>query len=297
MKINFVSQLVEKIKGCNCFSDICFLCSDVRNTEAVKIPFFQLGFIPFGLFVNNIRKFLALATPYALVMAIISSIMGFVYLCSYASIYEVKVFCSQSISGYAFYNIIKIAILSMFLVNWYRSIIQKVDLKLKDLFIITKPMIKMMFLLITFLAISLIPILSFYMLYVRIPNPDWRVEITYFAVVSLGFLTPFIAIKFYSLFAFVASGEQIPPLKLIWLKNHGNVLKIILSLFMIFIMVVLVVMSFFNNFKDISGYNQHYLSFVAEFVYNILFYIIVCIMFNHCLVQKDVLFKGIDDAK
>lgn len=297
MKISFVSQLVEKIKSCNCFKDFCFLCSDVSNTEAVKMPFFQLGFTPFGLFTNNIRKFFIIAMPYALVMSIISTVFGFAYLCSYSNLYEVKIFCSKSILGYAFYNVIKITVLAMFLVNWYSSITKNETFKLKDLYVINKPMIKMIGALLIFLIVSLIPLLSFYMLYIRIPNPDWRIEITYFAVVSIGFFAPFVAMKFYSIFAFVASGEDIPPLKLIWAKNSGNMLKMIMAIFMIFIMVVFVVLGFFNNFKDISGYNQHYLGFVAEFLHYIIFYIIASIMFNHCLVQKTILFKGPDNEQ
>lgn len=62
-----------------------------------------------------------------------------------------------------------------------------------------------------FFLLNLAPVLSFYLLLIREPNPDAAIEVAYFACVSVGFLVPFAVMRFYSLFGLAVEAVACLP--------------------------------------------------------------------------------------
>jgi hypothetical protein len=132
---------------------------------------------------------------------------------------------------------------------------------------------------------------SGWILYLRVPNPDWRVEILFFAVVSIGFIIPFILLRFYSLIPFVIYGRRLPPLKEVWYKTSGNMFTVLLSLFVIFILTVVFLGNLYSNFQKVAANSGLYINFSSEFIYSLLVLIILALVINNFCIQQRILFE------
>ena len=138
------------------------------------------------------------------------------------------------------------------------------------------------------------PLLSFYLLYVRVPNPDWVVEITYFAVVSIGFVVPFVLMRFYALLAvFLNGGPKVSPAWL-WARSKGNNLGIILSLFLIIIVMLFILVYFQHGIAGIEVEYANWSGTVIEYFYSLLLLMLISLVINNCHVQKEYLLGGKD---
>lgn len=292
----FFKQFLNHLKNCRCFQDACFLCAPAGNVQAVKMPFFKLAFRPFNLFLNNLKPFILLAAAYSVLLSFLLEIMGLNPECFYSATPSQALYCSSSGIFFILFLIIKLFVVAVFMVKWTAAVINKQPLNSRRLFKITQQDIKMFGLLVLFLILNSIPALSMYLLYIRVPNPDWIVEITYFAIVSIGFLVPFWLTRIYAIFAFVAEDRQVPKLRLLWDKTAGNNLKIILALFFIFILAILAFTSYFTDIQALSMQNLVYPLLVMDFLYNIVFFIIITLLLCHCRVQQEILFAG-DEIK
>ena len=161
-------------------------------------------------------------------------------------------FCSASQGWYLVYLFVKIFLISAFLVRWYDGAFLNRDYSWKNVFLPTSRDFTTAALVCFYLLLNMAPLLSFYLLYVRVPNPDWVVEITYFAVVSIGFVVPFVLMRFYALLAvFLNGGPKVSPAWL-WARSKGNNLGIILSLFLIIIVMLFILVYFQHGIAGIE---------------------------------------------
>ena len=250
-----LNQLKQKFSGgCSCRS----LCLNAAPAVApVRIPVTQLIFRPFGIFADRFGLLLRLAALFALPITLLSVFMGFSYICftDYRSAYF---FCSDSQGWYLVYLFAKIFLISAFLVRFY-------------------------------LLLNMAPLLSFYLLYVRVPNPDWVVEITYFAVVSIGFVVPFMLMRFYALLAvFLSGGPKVSPAWL-WARSKGNNLGIILSLFLIIIVMLFILVYFQHGIAGIEVEYADWSGTVIEYFYSLILLMLISLVINNCHVQKEYL--------
>lgn len=255
----------------------------------VKMSALKIIFFPFVLFFDNLKRFSFLALPYLIVLSLLSFLCGFSYMCIFGAD---GLGCSNSQPLYVIYSIIRYVLIIMFAAKSFQFIYKKEEITVGNIFSFGKKEAVTLGLLTLFLVINSAPMLSSYILYIRVPNPNWVVELIFFSIVSIGFLIPFVAMRFYSLIGFAVEGEKLPLLKEVWQRSNGNNLKIILGLFLILMFIIFVLINFYTNFQNVTGGNIVYIGIVAEVLYNLCCLIIILLLTNHCLIQKTLLFKG-----
>lgn len=254
----------------------------------VHIPFSKLIFAPFGILTNQFGSLFRLSALFGFVLSLVSIILGFAGIC-FTSYREAYFFCSDSNFIYILALLLKIFLVSMFLARWYDIAFLKKSYDLRNILLPTKRDFALTGGIILFLLLNLTPILSFYLLYMRVPNPDWVVEVLYFACVSVGFLVPFILMRFYALPAAFLSGQKLPSFSYLWQRSKGNNLGIILALFLI-----MIVMSFFALYyqRAVLAIEPEYVNWsgtVLDYAYNLIMLMLFSLVINHCWLQKEFL--------
>ncbi len=284
---DFLETLKLKFKN-SCWGQLCQPAD--KKVEAVAMPVGRLMFGPFGIFADNLKNFLQLGVVFALLSYILMLLSGFSTVCATAA-GKPSVFCAVNpdYSVY-FYLPLKVFLAVFFSAVWYRRVFQDDTAPLKEALRPKVRDVKYFVFVIAFMLLNAVPLLSFYLLATRVPNPDWRVEAAYFTVVAVGFLVPFVLMRFYALFAFAAGGEDLPPLPLVWRKTEGNMLKILLSLFMLFILLAMVLVNYAAAMTRLISAGEVVPILVSEYVYSFIFLILAALAINHCAVQKELLF-------
>ncbi len=256
----------------------------------VSLPIITTIFGPYGLLTDKFKEFVRLSALFALFLSLLYLLSGTELLCG-NELYRANHFCNGNLWVWAGVRIINFIILCMFIRIWY-GILQ--NGKLTDKFELIKPNmrdLKISLLVIAYIATILIAGYALYLLYVREPNPDWRIELAYFTVVSLGFWPPILALRFFVYFAFAAAGEKLPSIKEVWQKTSGNTFIIIMSLMLLLIIALLVSTSFVYSFLAAENADKLYISLAGEFLSNIISLFTAACFTNFCHIQKKFLFE------
>lgn len=261
-----------------------------EKTCRVKIPFFKIVFAPYNLLLDNGKSFFSLALPYALLITLVAFACGFSYVCLYANAIKVDAFCSTSTPLYLLYTILKLFFVAAFAINWCQTALKKEPFSWRLFISVDWRVLKLAGVFLLIVALNFMPLVSGYILYIRVPNPDWRIETLFFAVVALGFVVPFVVLRFYSLVAFIIYGQKIPSLKQMWCKTMGNGFSILTSLFVIFILTMFILGSFYRNFQGVVAEGSFYIGFMSEFLYDILYLLFAALLVNHCCLQQQILY-------
>ncbi len=253
--------LREKFSSCPCFQKGGCLCPEVDETavKRVRVPFFKICFRPFSLLLDNGRAFFLTALPYAALITLFALLCGFGYMCIYSS----GGYCSDSAIMYVFYSLLKLFLVTLFALKWYQAGPQGAVLTLRELFSVDRRCFKLLGLFLLVVFINFLPMISTMILYVRVPNPDWRVEILFFALVSVGYVI---------------------------------LMNLLAGLFLIFILLFFIFGSLYRNFQPAALSAGLYLNIVSEFVYNLVFLLGMALFVGHCLVEKQILYPE-DDAE
>lgn len=267
------------------------------NRDAVKMPLFKIVFGPEGLFIDRTCNFFAVAGIYALLLSVLSLVAGQGYMCLYNDYRVSGGYCTNSIGFYVAVHIVVLYVISMFMVRWYNVCFGGQPLSWRYLSLPRRQDVRSFAGNIAFILINLLSMLSLYLLYVRDPNPDWRIELVYFAFVSIGFLVPFVVMRFYALIGFILAGEKFPSFAAVWNRGRGNSLRILVSLALIFFLTFFSLFAFLNNFKLVDDKNAFYISFIVEYLYNLLLLLLVVFFTNHCYLQKTFLFGRNQDGE
>src|SRR5574344_1149654 len=254
------SIIILKLKAWHIINKICFLCAtDTSSITPIPMSGRQLIFSPFTLLVDNIKEFIVLGCFYSGILSIIALAMGYSLICTIDN--GTSLYCSSSNGVYLFYAILKIFIFAIFTNRWIHLVFLHQSLKIVNLIKITKLDLRMFFSFTFYIFVNFIPLISLYLLYIRAPNADWLVEIFFFGIVSLGFLTPLIAIRFISMFILISENKPLPRFSTVWKISRGNMLKIIMSFALLFITTLFLLGGFINNIKGaISPDNGLYLA-------------------------------------
>ena len=263
--------------------------------KPLKMSFVKLAFAPFAVLVDNFQKVFVLTGFYAVILSVLSLATGFGYICKYSQMKDIQFYCSESKIMLAVYYFLTLFLFSLYTVKYYSSLFKKTPLSIKDLVLIDRKVLKAFLLFLLFIATYFLPFVSLYLLVIRVPNPNWVVETVYFAVVSIGFIIPFLMMRFYSYIAFFAEGEKIPKVKDLWILTSGNGIKILFSMLLIFILVVFILFQFYVNFMKSVDENVIYVGIISTFLYNFVMLMVFSIFINHCAMQKQIIFKDIKD--
>lgn len=287
-----LSKMRQYFSDCPCFKEGGCLCPEVdpNKIKPVKMPSAKMMFVPFNMLLDNGKNFLLLALPFALLLTVLAMASGAGYMCIYAKIAPVNAFCNESAIVFFIFQICKIFLWSVFAIKWCESSLLKQPLRWPGILRVDSRSVKLTAVLILAIVLNFLPIISAWILNIRIPNPDWRIELIFFAFVSIGFLIPFVVMRFYSVIPFIIYGERIPPLKEIWYKTTGDLLIILLSLFFIFIIAVFVLGNLYSNFQTVAIGSTFYINFASEFIYNLIVLLILTLTINNFCFQQQLLF-------
>ena len=94
--------------------------------------------------------------------------------------------------------------------------------------------------------------------------------------------------RFYALFSYVFEKRTPPQLWIIWQRSKGNLIRIIISLFVIVIGMLFCFNSFYYHYAKFfeEMKNNWFASMGAELIYNFFCFGFFCVFFNLCQLQR-----------
>ena len=258
--------------------------------RTVHYSLFDVVFSPYVVFVSRFRSFLKVGGIYALLISLIYILGGQTVYCI-ADGFSYSQMCYGGALSAIAVRLVVFVLFAFFCNRYYQSTWQGKIFSWKNILIPQKNDLYTILGMIVFFAINTIPVLSWQILAARVPNPDWRIELMFFGFVSIGFLIPIIALRFYVLFAYIWSSDVAPNLKDLWHKTKGNMMGLILSVSIWFFMMS-ILLAFLSN-SIMSGYdNISYLGvLVREYIFNLTLLLVAGLMVNICAVPKTFLDK------
>lgn len=260
------------------------------SVEAVRLPIAGTAFGAYWLLIKKFKEFLILGSIYAVVLLLIYLLSGNGWFCNIAS-EEKTFFCSNNVGIFIVVRLLNFMVICMFARVWYQAILEDKFSLRRNLFVPSWKDIKIMALSIGYILSLSVAIYSLYLLYVRVPNPDWRIELAYFTFVSLGLIVPVVALRFLSWYAFIAEGEILPNWKVLWRKTTGNNFLILSSLVLLLIIGLSVSMGLLHNIMLYNNLQNMLAMLWSEFLSHIFNLLVVACFMNYCYLQKKFLFE------
>lgn len=257
--------------------------------QPLRLPVLSTLIGSFGMVAEKFRYFIQLGLPFALFLGLIYIICGQDTTCWIVN-YTTSSNCSQSLVAFAGIHVIALFLFCMFMRNWYLIALKGQNMSLKQVLLPRLADVKIFLLVLATMGAWLIAGSAFYLLYVRVPNPDWRIELAYFTVVSLLFSAPIVMTRFLSWIAFAAEEAPLPSLLKIWKKTSNHTVLLFAS----FVFVLLVGI-FLQQAVLAEATAQHNLRFY-RIVFNEWFVegiavLLACLFMNYCALQKKFFFE------
>lgn len=268
---------------------------DVEKEVVVKKKFPIIDFIfkPFNLFCDNYKKMLTVVLIYGVLLSLVSFIFGYPYACSFGFEGSGIFYCSEVSVLYIGYLFVKMLVASSLMITVYGLLVGEDVNILRDTLSIKKN-VKSFLILLVFLAMMFFPIISLYALYIREPNPDFRIETLFFAFASIGFLLPFVAMRFFALYPDILYGEKI-SMKYIWEKTKGKLLHILVSLFLIMFASTVVYRGFHVATSEYENIGAFHVVLFSEYIYSTIFALIFVLVTIHIYAQKTMIVTDDED--
>ena len=263
------------------------------NTESFRsagVRWLKLTFQPFSFLIDGFWSWGKLALWYGLLLSLLAWGFGYLYICS--QIVDGPIYyCRTTDWSYMPYLALKVLIMGIFCARWLQ-VIAPTESKLPwaQVIKINKASLKGSGLLLGFASLLIFPFISFEILAARVPNPDWRIEISYFAVVSIGFLVPILAMRYYAWIAFAALGQKLLGFKKVWIMTRQQLFKILVALFVLLLLMLFVLGNYFISFRYPGEGSLSVFTLVSELIFNILCLLFMALFGGHCLVQKQQIF-------
>ncbi len=256
----------------------------------VHYPLFDMVFSPYIAFIRNIRSFLYLGGIYAFLISLLYIIGGQQVYCSVASFSHSQM-CYGNVYSAIGIRFVAFVLFAFFCNRYYQNIWQGKMFSLRTILKPQKRDLYTIFAMIVFVAVNAVPMLSWQILAVRVPNPDWRIELMFFGLVSIGFLIPIIALRFYVLFAYIWSSDVAPKYRVLWHKTKGNMMGLILSVSVWFFMVSIFMALLSNVIIRGASKISYWGVFAGEYIFNLALLSVVGLLVNICAVPKTFLDK------
>ena len=265
-------------------------------TETVKLPFFAVTFGAYGILVEKLKAFFVLGSIFALLLSVIYMGSGLGVLCI-APQYQENYFCTNNIYVLLIVRLIVFFISCIFIRGWYQIITGTEPQNRLSYFIPQKADLKIVGIFLGYFVCLLIAGIAAYLLYARVPNPDWRIELLYFAVVSLGLWVPFLALRFTSYFAFAANNETLPSPRIIWKKTSGNFFVLLSGIIVLFMLGMFVSIALLHQLITTDNAGNFYVAVFSEYLSKLVYLLIAACFINYCYLQRKFLFERNNDGK
>ncbi len=261
----------------------------VKVTEN-KFPLFKTVFSSFSVFFNNLWISIVVGSIFSLIYMLMDIIGGQSLFC-YSRNYASNVFCSNNFFSLALLNLFLWFIACVYMRNWYyMAILHTQKFSLKNI-LPKKSDFKMFGILCVYFVSLFIALGAGFLLFIREPNPDWRIEIIYFAFVSIGFFAPVFVTPLLSYISFAAEEVKMPKIKELWEVSKGKFAVIFMSFISVVLVSFLLMSAGMRYLVQISITGNIFVVVIAEFLYNIILMFIASIFINYCHMQKKFLFE------
>ena len=264
------------------------MTSSDKEVQA-KLPFFAMILGSYKSLIDNFRSFTFIALPYCFILTFLSFIMGFAQVCYFDDFFP---YCSSSNILYIAYQLIKLILISMFMILYFQTSYLATP---KKLLVWNKTLAKTVSFNIFSLFLCLCPFISLKLLIERVPNPNWKIEITYFGFVFLGFLVPFFLMRIYAALAFIISEQKIPSVSSLLKRTSGNTIKITGGFFLIILFLSLSMVSVINHYQYNS--NNWIDAFCLEFIISFVSLIFTSLLCAISKIEKQYLYEEYNNAK
>lgn len=206
--------------------------------------------------------------------------------------YRTNYFCQQNVYIYLIITCLSAFIQCMFFRNWIEIISEKYNFNYKHALTPNLKDLKIFGSFLLYVFLILVACGSFYLLYVRVPNPNWHIEIAYFTIVSVGFLPIIFSFRYLGWLGQIAIGDPLKNFFDVWSKTRGKFLFIFMGLTLIFLIATFFMMQFYRFVNDINNINYFLTAILIEFVGNFLKLIITALFANFCYIQIALLSDG-----
>ncbi len=254
------------------------------------IPFYQILFGSYVLLVNRFRDFFYIGGIYALLISLFRLLCGQSVFCSFKN-FSLTSVCVYDVWLYIAGKVLILYLISVFCVRYYQAIWQN---KKNSLLSVLRPQmvdIRSFLAMLCFFALNSLPGLSWYILKERVPNPDWRIELTFFGFVSLGFVIPLICLRLYSLLADVWSNNKISSVYEIWNKSRGNSFRMIFSISIWLVIFALSTSGLLRNLSYYAREASYGMVIIGDILYSVLLLLNIGFFINYCGIQKNTFNK------
>lgn len=258
------------------------------GSQPVRLPIFATIFGAYGLILDKFKQFTLLGIVFAALMMFLYMAGGQDALC-YNKFYRENHFCTESIPLFIAIHLLNGFILCMFLRVWVQIALKEENQTWKRIFVPRLADLKIAGGFLAYFLTLAIAAGAFYLLIVRVPNPDWRIEWAYFTVVSLGFFAPLLALRFSVYFAFFASEEKCPALLDVWKRTAGNGFALLGGLIFLLLVSLILAQALLGSF--IRADEASLLAVLgSEFLSNLAVVFVAACFINYCYLQKIYLF-------
>ena len=259
------------------------------NIKAVRLPMLATLFGAYGMVIEKFKEFFILGSIYAVILAAVYIICGMEALCG-NPLYREGHFCSDSLALFAVIHIVNFFVLCMFMRAWHQ-VIRTGNFKLtRDVFIPGRAELKIIGVSMFYVLAFMIALLAAYLLYVRVPNPNWKIELAYFTAVAWGLLVPLAALRFLCWYAFAAGNEKFPSLKIVWKKTSGNWFLIMSAMVLMSVIGLSLSMAISRNYLANDNFDRLYVVFVGEYLTQMVSLFMAACFISLCSLQKKFLF-------
>lgn len=265
------------------------------ENKAVSFPFLSLFFGPYSLIFDRIKYFFLLGAVFTTILSVLFIAGGQTALC-YNQAYSADHFCSTNLIVSVGIRLVAFFIICVFLRIWYQTALQNAPVDWKLL----KPQmadLKIAGGFAVYFISLLIALTSFYLLLQRVPNPDWRIELAYFTVVSLGFFAPLLALRFVVYFAFWAANEKLPGLGTVWQKTSNRGFMLFGGIVLLLLIAMFLLQSLMASLSQFDGNISLFTIIGSEYISNIAAVFIAASFINYCYLQKIFLFERTENEK
>ena len=261
---------------------------NIKKGKALSL--LKIIFTSYGLLIDNGRSFFVFGSAFAILLSLMNFVTGQSLMCANNDLSK-YIYCANNIYIMVIGYVLMWFVSCVFIRNWYQGAILKeykfsfkkmipeiTDFKLYGAFLV---MILSIF----------VAVVSGFFLFIRVPNPDYRIELLYFSFVSLGFFVPMIAVQLVSYLPLITEGQKLPSIKDVWKKGAENRAFVVMSVFCFLMFNFLFVSSFLRYLTQIAVSNGVFVVVITDFLYNMVMLLLTAVFANYCYLQKNILFE------
>ena len=264
------------------------MTNEIKDKKGFSV--FRTIFGSFTLFMDNFTQFLIIGSIFSVIIMVLNFVSGQSFFCHNEGLKSYAI-CTTNVITYIITTILLWFAGCMYMRIWSQNVILK---KSKFSLNMLKPSmmdLKIYGVIIAFFLSILVALGSGFLLFIRVPNPDWKIEVMYFAVVSVGFFVPLFATPILSYIGFIAEGEKLPSIKELWQQSKGNITLLFISFFSVGIFSFLASNIPLRYFMQMGTSENIFAVVISEFFYNMIVMFLATMFINYCNVQKKYLFE------